>query len=169
MVANLIFFSFFFFRSQVTTAVLSITAKAKARAKKSEASDDKMEVVSDSFSFWFTVFLSLLCSNLFQGFKIVIFVSSESWRSSTLALRAFSDQRTWEITYFYACIICLSDRIRKQTKEKLHQLKRLALIFVALIRYLFYVYGCGDCCTKTSQKKTLTWLKISCARRNDPT
>ena len=30
---------------QVTTAVLSITAKAKARAKKSEASEDKMEVV----------------------------------------------------------------------------------------------------------------------------
>ena len=156
MVANLIFFSFFFFRSQVTTAVLSITAKAKARAKKSEASDDKMEVVSDSFSFWFTVFLSLLCSNLFKGFKIVIFVSSESWRSGTLALRAFSDQRTWEITYFYACIICLSDRIRKQTKEKPHQLKRWAAIFVALIHYPFYVYGCGDCCTKTSQNKTLT-------------
>jgi len=29
----------------VTTAVLSITAKAKARAKKSEASEEKMEVV----------------------------------------------------------------------------------------------------------------------------
>ena len=130
VVANLIFF--FFFRSQVTTAVLSITAKAKARAKKSEASDDKMEVVSDSFSFWFTVFLSLLCSNLFKDFKIVIFFSSESWRSSTLAPpRAFSDQRTWEITYFNASFICFSDRIRKQTKEKLHQLKRLALIFVA--------------------------------------
>lgn len=39
------------FSSQVTTAVLSITAKAKARAKKSEASEDKMEVVRASVSF----------------------------------------------------------------------------------------------------------------------
>ena len=37
--------------SQVTTAVLSITAKAKARAKKSEASEEKMEVVSYSVFF----------------------------------------------------------------------------------------------------------------------
>ena len=35
---------------QVTTAVLSITAKAKARAKKSEASEEKMEVVRFSSS-----------------------------------------------------------------------------------------------------------------------
>ena len=39
---------------QVTTAVLSITAKAKARAKKSEASEDKMEVV---------IFLLFITSN----------------------------------------------------------------------------------------------------------
>lgn len=32
-------------KEKVTTAVLSITAKAKARAKKSETSEDKMEVV----------------------------------------------------------------------------------------------------------------------------
>jgi len=39
---------------QVTTAVLSITAKAKARAKKSETSEDKMEVV---------IFLLFITSN----------------------------------------------------------------------------------------------------------
>ena len=40
---------------QVTTAVLSITAKAKARAKKSEASEEKMEVVRFSSSLLITV------------------------------------------------------------------------------------------------------------------
>ena len=38
-------------KEKVTTAVLSITAKAKARAKKTENSEDKMEVVRGSATY----------------------------------------------------------------------------------------------------------------------